>query len=113
VEVKEEFEMVNELIFITGALTIVFSLLALDARIFLAQVILSFGFFFIKETNHNVLNILVISLQVSLLLFTLYRCKKAIDFDYQLVLEKTRLAPKNLTKGGYLGGDFSLFKKPF
>ncbi|HEX7058194.1 MAG TPA: hypothetical protein VF260_13480 [Bacilli bacterium] len=96
---------------ILAILTFALAIIALDARILLAQVILFLGYFFLKDST--VLFTLAGILQIVLGVFTLYRCKRFIDYDYYLQLEKTRLARPNLTKGGNKGGDFNLFRKPY
>lgn len=103
--------MAHPVIIFVGILTVVFSIFVIDARIFLAQMVFSLIFPFV--TNSPVLFNLLNVLQVLLAVYALYRCKKAVDYDYQLVLEKTHKIPQNITKGGYLGGEFSLFKKTY
>jgi len=87
-------------------LTFATSIFLMDGKLLLVQLILSLGYFFPT-------NLLIGLLQIVFLVFVLYRCKKAIDYDLHLVLEKTHQIPRNLTKDGRIGGDFSLFKKQY
>ncbi|MBP1931020.1 hypothetical protein [Ammoniphilus resinae] len=96
----------TQLILTFAILTFAVAIFLTDGKLFLAQLILSLGYIFTT-------NLLIGVLQIVFLVFVLYRCKKAIDYDFHLVLEKTHQIPKNLTKDGRIGGDFSLFRKQY
>jgi uncharacterized membrane protein len=48
--------------------------------------------------------ILVGIVQVLFSLYIFYRLKQAIDYNYVLILEKTHLVERHITKGGRAGG---------
>lgn len=50
------------------------------------------------------------AVQIAGTLFVMYRLKLAIDYNFQLVLEKTHLADRYYTKTDYSGSKFSFFK---
>jgi len=100
-------------VFIIAVLTSAIALFLLDAKLILAQLLLFLCLFYVNIFNVDFLFLLVGAFQLIMAWVVLYKSKKAIDYDYNLVLEKTHKAPRNLTKGGNLGGDFSLFRKNY
>lgn len=75
----------------------------------LAQVVFFVAILLISLTNIVWLVNVLFAIQIAVALFSIYRLKGAIDYNYQIVLEKTHLADRYYTKTDYSGSKKSFF----
>jgi|SRR5690625_131989 len=94
-------------IFIAAVLTLA-TLIFLHSKMgFLAQSVFIVFMMVIDQTEIQILMGSLLVLQVFLTLFVIYRLKKAIDRNYQLVLEKTHAIKRSITENDYTGSQKS------
>lgn len=88
--------------FIAGIVLLGASILFLrSALFFVIQAIVMLALVFMGTSA--VMGVVIGIFQAILVLYFLYRIKRAIDYNYQLVLEKTHTIPPKITRGGNSG----------
>src|SRR5699024_10858031 len=81
-------------------ISLVLTIILRTSKIFLAQLLLLLSFFVFNGSTGGILSFLIITIQIILTIFLLYRLHKAIYRNYLLIEEKTHRRPRNLTKHG-------------
>ena len=84
-------------IFYLSIITLALILLLKSYKMFIGQFVLFLSFSLLDETVTPIILAVMILVQIALSVFVLYRFKKAIDRNYQLVLEKTHQTRPQLT----------------
>lgn len=101
-----EFSSVGLFIVIVAIVTLSLSVIVRNLKIFVTQAILIVLILFIPTILEKVFSsYLLLGLELTLIIFAIYKYKRAIDINYQLVLEKTNKAPRVLTVGGAFGDE--------
>ncbi|MBP1969914.1 hypothetical protein J2Z83_002022 [Virgibacillus natechei] len=90
-----------ELIFILGLISLAGFIILRSAKLFTIQLLLVLSIFAIEATGVTVLPTVWSVIQMILGVFFIFKFTKAIDQNYQLVLEKTHQVPSDLTTGGF------------
>lgn len=95
-----QFSELYVILFVLGIVTLTFTIILRSLLLFIGQfALLAMWMMF----SSLMISFIFITIQLVLILYLLYRMKKAIDYNYTLVLEKTHLAPKYITEGGSTG----------
>jgi membrane protein implicated in regulation of membrane protease activity len=92
--ISQQFSFILFLAIITLALTVVLK----SMKLFIAQFTLLVSLSLLHAEMTMILPILISIVQVILSAFILYRLKKAVDRNYQLVMEKTHQQRPDITK---------------
>jgi len=90
-------------IFLFAIITFALCIVLRAPTLFLIQLFLLIGVFTINTNMSFHIVELFMILQILLSIYTLFRVKRAIDYNYYLVLEKTHQAPKKYTTKGASG----------
>ncbi|WP_249870004.1 hypothetical protein [Oceanobacillus saliphilus] len=90
-------------IFYLAIMTFALSIVLRSTKFFLTQLALVLVVLILNETAIIVLQFLFTAIQVLLTATILYKMKKAIDYNYALILEKTHETPRRITTSGYNG----------
>lgn len=111
VPMESNYLLNYEFIFILALLSAGAFILLLRAKImFLVQLIFLVTIVLVEPAHIVwVMNVLLV-VQLVLTLLVVYRIKKAIDRNYQLVMEKTHAVKRQITKNDYSGGQKSFFR---
>lgn len=92
--INHEYSFVFYIAFMTLSLI----LLLKSYKMFIGQFVLFLSFSLLNETVIPSILAVMIMVQIALSVFVLCRFKKAIDRNYQLILEKTHQSRPQLTK---------------
>jgi hypothetical protein len=96
----------GEFIFIAGVITIAIAIILRKSKIFIAQAVVLMGSLLVPTLLENTLfSTLMVLIQLILIIFAIIQYKKAVDFNYQLILEKTHQIPRKITVGGNFGDE--------
>lgn len=96
----------HSIMMIVAILTLAFTVGLKTIKVFLLQLILFLlliSSYFIDGTSAQYISLFIALIQVAVFLFLLFKVKKAIDYDYTLVIEKTHEVPRRITRDGNLG----------
>jgi len=85
-------------VFYIALITLALILLLKSYKMFVGQFVLFLSFSLLDETVTPIILAVMIMVQIALSVFVLYRYKKAIDRNYQLILEKTHQSRPHLVK---------------
>lgn len=75
----------------------------------LVQIVFFVALILISQTEIIWLVSVLFTIQIAGTVFLMYRLKQAIDYNFQLVLEKTHLADRYYTKTDYSGSKKTFF----
>lgn len=93
-------------IFYLAILTFAFSVVLRTAKLFIIQLLL---FFALGFTGISSFTTVFAALQVGLTAVTIYKYLKALDRNYNLVIEKTHEIPPDITSGNQSGSQSTFF----
>lgn len=91
------------LLFVLAIITFVLCIALRSYKFFLAQLSLVIAVFLINEFMVYDLSFMLTTIQILFTVTVLYVLKKAVDYNYLLILEKTHQTPRNITKDSYNG----------
>jgi hypothetical protein len=92
-----------KVILMIAILTVAVSVILRSYKILIIQLLFFIGLFIFEGSISQSIYMLLVGLQLLLGCFLLYRLKKALDRNYQLVLEKTHKIPRDITRAGKSG----------
>src|SRR5690625_2662486 len=104
-----EYIINHSFMFIIALLTLASVVLLRSKGMFLLQLALLVSMVFVDWANSNVFMGILVVIQPLFTLLVIYHVKKAIDRNYQLVLEKTHTVKRQITEHNYTGGQKSFF----
>ncbi len=90
-------------IFIIALLTIAALVMLKSPMLLMVQIGLTIVAMLIEQMNLSILSIIGAAIQVGFTLFILYKMKKAAEYNYQLILEKTHEVHRDITRHDYTG----------
>ncbi|OZU88754.1 hypothetical protein CIL03_10735 [Virgibacillus indicus] len=93
-------------IFYLAILTLAFSVVLRTTKLFIIQLLLFLALGFPAISSFTAV---FAALQVGLTTVTIYKYLKALDRNYNLVIEKTHEIPPNITSGSQNGSQSSFF----
>jgi len=94
-------------LFILAIIAFVLCIVLRSPKFFLAQLFLTLAVFIVNKFVMYDLSFIFSTIQILLTIMILYRLKKAIDYNYLLILEKTHQIPRKITVNGYNGKRFT------
>lgn len=97
----EGFLLNAPVLFILAIYIFSFSIILKSSKLFFTQVLLSI--FIIITGNIPIIHVALELFQVILAIFVLYKLYQALEYNYQLILEKTHQVPRKITNNGYNG----------
>src|SRR5690625_5090971 len=90
-------------IFILSLITFTIILMLKSSIFFIIQVIMLFGLAMIGQIGYSLFATIFAIMQIAFSLWIIYKMKQAINYNYQLVLEKTHLIEREITENDYTG----------
>jgi hypothetical protein len=102
----------HSIIMIVSILSVAFTIGLKTLKMFLVELcvlLILISSYFIDGALVHISSLFIAAIQIALFLFFLYKIKRAVYYEYTLVIEKTHEIPRKITKEGNLGTKRSFF----
>ena len=96
---------VNVLVWILAIISVVISIILRHKVLLLSQLSSVIAFFIVLSSVSLNISPFIFLVQIVVSLYGLIQYKKAADYNYQLVMEKTHQSPRTITRNGNFGDE--------